>query len=112
VNAKGKKRRRPGSSSSQNPQKERPRKEREWAPAAVIIKKTHEFAKTPKGVRAVGEHHAGRPVLEVKERPRSWLTVHRPKGCFVEFRQQPRGRHVTVTWGKYAPNAKGKPECR
>lgn len=83
-----------------------------WVEQAVVVKKTHPFAKTKDEAAMVAERHAKTKARDVLENPRTYRVVARPKTCFEAFRGQRRGEHVTVFWGKLKKGARRSAACR
>lgn len=83
-----------------------------WAEQAVIIKKTHPEAVNQKTAELVAERHAKKKAYKKLQDARSYRFIARPKECFLSFRGQRRGPHVTVYWGKLKPNARRRNACK
>lgn len=83
-----------------------------WREQAVVVKKTHPFARTREEAVLVAERHAKGPARESASTNATFRVGIRPRTCFRKFRGQRRGPHVTVYWGQLKADMKGKPECR
>lgn len=91
----------------------------EWAEQKVIVKRTHPMVtgangQTPRADRAaelIAERHAKKKAYTKVQDQRGYTFIARPKECFLEFRGQKRGPHVTVFWGKLKPGAKRRKNC-
>ena len=92
--------------------KRKPARKKEWVEQAVVVKKTHPFAKTKEEAELIAEHHSKHKGRETLENPRGYRIIERPKTCFTAFRGQKRGEHVTVFWGKLKVGALKKSACR
>lgn len=91
--------------------KRKPRK-KEWAEQAVVVKKTHPFAKTKQEAELVAENHSRHKSIETVEFPLSYRVIERPKTCFTEFKGQKRGVNVSVIYGKLKVGALKNSACR
>lgn len=85
---------------------------KEWAEQAIVVKKTHPFARNKEQAVEVAERHSKNGFRATVETRKSFRVIQRPKTCFMEFRSQPRGRDVTVVWGKLKKGARRSKACR
>jgi hypothetical protein len=83
-----------------------------WVEHAAIVRKTHPNARSGKQAVHVARYHTGRGSIGIDERPSSWKILHRPTGCFAEFRGQKQGPHVTIVWGRLKKSAGRRRRCR
>jgi hypothetical protein len=83
-----------------------------WIEQAVVVKKSHPLVKNEKTAEAVAERHARKRAKKKAEDAKSYRFVARPKECFLAFRGQRRGDHVTVYWGKLKPQTGGRKTCQ
>lgn len=85
----------------------------EWVEQKVIIKRTHPGVPAADGKSAelIAERHAKKKAYAKVQDGRSYTFITRPKECFLEFRGQKRGPHVTVFWGKLKPGARRRKNC-
>lgn len=84
----------------------------QWREQAVIVKKTHPFARSKGEAETVAERHAQTPSRGTESTNGTYRVALRPKTCFRKFRGQRRGPHVTVYWGELKVKMRGKPECK
>jgi hypothetical protein len=90
----------------------KPKKKKDWAEQAVVVKKSHPFAKDKEEATMVAERHARNGVKAVVESPKSYRVILRPKICFDVFRSKPHGIHVTVVHGHLKKGARRSSACR
>jgi hypothetical protein len=85
---------------------------KEWVEQAIVVKKGHPFAHTQEEAVQVAERHSKNGFRLTVESPKSYRVIQRPKTCFMTFRAQKRGEHVTVIWGKLKKGARRSSACR
>lgn len=83
-----------------------------WREQAILVKKTHPFARSKAEAVLVAERHAKAQHREADSSNGAFRVSIRPKACFRKFRAQRRGPFVTVTWGELRTSMKAKPECK
>jgi hypothetical protein len=85
---------------------------KEWVEQAIVVKKGHPLAHNKEEAVQVAERHSKNGFHVVIENPNSYRVIQRPKRCFMQFRGQKRGEHVTVFWGKLKKGARRSSACR
>lgn len=85
---------------------------KEWYEQAVVVKKSHPFARTEADALTIAERHSKNGFKKTVETVGSFRVIQRPKNCFRAFRSQKRGDHVTVVWGKLKKGARRSRSCR
>lgn len=94
------------------PKKKTSRTTEGWREQAILVKKTHPFARSKAEAVLVAERHAKAQHREADSSNGAFRVSVRPKTCFRKFRGQRRGPFVTVVWGELRASMKGRPECR
>ena len=90
-----------------------------WVEQRVIVRRSHPAVaradgQTPRADRAaqaIAERHAKKKPVSAEKNEKGYTFIARPKECFLMFRGQKRGPHVSVFWGKLKPGAVRRKDC-